>query len=234
MNAWTGFAITFFTSLLTASGTAVVVDRLGVFEHAGPEQVQLPNLVGMDQAEASNHLAVLGLLALPEREASSEVEADKVIRQSIAPGQRVDKGQSIVLTVAEALPEVPRLLGKTPDEARLLVDKSGLKLHVGEPIPSDSVEAGKIADQAPTAGANIEKGETVLIQVSSGPSAVEMPNVSGTNYQNAKQQLEALKLEVNVRWVSLPETFEYQVLSQNPAPGAKLDVGAKVELVVNR
>jgi hypothetical protein len=50
----------------------------------------------------------------------------------------------------------------------------------------------------------------------------------------AKAALEELGLKVKERWLSIPETPTFVVLSQKPEPKAKLKPGDEVELSANR
>ena len=61
-----------------------------------------------------------------------------------------------------------------------------------------------------------------------------MPKVAGQSMTKAKAALEELGLKVKERWLSIPETPTFVVLSQKPEPKAKLKPGDEVELSANR
>jgi len=67
---------------------------------ASDDTIEVPSVLDKDGTLAANELNLLGLDVLTERESSSDVEADRVIRQSIAPGQRANRGVIITLTVS--------------------------------------------------------------------------------------------------------------------------------------
>jgi serine/threonine-protein kinase len=237
MHASTVILVAFLTSVLTSTGTVYLVERLNLFEKPAPavEQSAVPNVRGLPEAEARSNLEAAGFIALMgQRELSAEAKPGTVLRQSVPGGQHLPKGHQVTLTVADALPKVPNVAGLGTAEARVLVEKEGFKLEVGEPLVDAQVAAGKIVKQGPVADTPYEKGKTVLVQVSSGPGDVEMPKLIGLGLNKAKEQLEKLGLKPQVRWVSQAETATFAVLGQKPPAGEKAKPGSEVELVVNR
>lgn len=233
MNNSTVFLIAFFTSLMTATGTVYLVERLDLM--ADETQVIVPNLRGLPEEDAMANVKSLGLLfMIGAREPSAEVKEGSVIRQSVPPGQAVSVGQPITVTLAEALPKVPVVEGKNVDEATAMLQQSGYQIVVGEPVVNPAVSAGKIVSQLPRAGSPLAKDQTVTVRVSTGPQDVEVPKVTGMTFSPAKEKLEELGLKAKVRWVALAETVSNVVLRQSPEPGEKAEPGAEVELVINR
>jgi len=236
MHASTVILVAFLTSVLTATGTVYIVERLNLFEKpVAVEQSSVPNVRGLPEAEARSNLEAAGFIALMgQREQSPDAKPGTVLRQSVPGGQALPKGHQVTLTVADAPPKVPNVAGLGTAEAKILIEREGFKLEVGEPLADPEVPAGKIVKQGPTADTPYEKGKTVLVQVSSGPGEVEMPKLIGLGLNKAKEQLEKLGLKPQVRWVSQAETATFAVLGQKPPAGEKAKAGAEVELVVNR
>lgn len=235
MNNSTVFLIAFFTSLMTATGTVYLIERLHLMSEEEKQVVVVPNLRGLPEEDAMANVKSLGLLfMIGSREASGEVKEGAVIRQSIPPGQSVTPGQPITVTLADALPKVPVVEGKTVDEATALLQQAGYQMVVGEPVANPAVSAGKIVSQVPRAGSPLAKEQSVTIRVATGPTDVDVPKLIGLTFNPAKTQLEGLGLKAKVRWVSLAETASNIVLRQTPEPGSKAQPGAEVELVINR
>jgi serine/threonine-protein kinase len=233
MNNSTVFLIAFFTSLMTATGTVYLVERLDLM--SDDQQVIVPNLRGLPEEDAMANVKSLGLMfMIGAREQSAEVKEGSVIRQSVPPGQSVSVGQPITVTLAEALPKVPVVEGKSVDEATATLQNAGYQIVVGEPVVNPAVSAGKIVSQLPRAGSPLAKEQTVTVRVSTGPQDVEVPKVTGLTFSPAKEKLEELGLKAKVRWVALAETVSNVVLRQTPEPGTKAEPGAEVELVINR
>lgn len=234
MNNSTVFLIAFFTSLMTATGTVYLIERLHLMSD-DKQMVVVPNLRGLPEEDAMANVKSLGLLfMIGNREASAEVKEGAVIRQSIPPGQSVAAGQPITVTLAEALPKVPVVEGKSVEEATATLQQAGYQIIVGEPIANPAVSAGKIVSQVPRAGSPLAKDQSVTVRVATGPTDVEVPKVIGMTFSTAKTQLEGLGLKAKVRWVSLAETASNIVLRQTPEPASKAQPGAEVELVINR
>ena len=95
--------------------------RSDLFESA-PEQVQVPNLIGMTEDEARDAIGDAGLtVGNVDFEPSENVEdKDKVTDQDPNRDLYVEPGSSIDIVVSSGLPkvEVPFVVGATQDEAR--------------------------------------------------------------------------------------------------------------------
>lgn len=233
MNNSTVFLIAFFTSLMTATGTVYLVERLDLM--SDEKLVIVPNLRGLPEEDAMANVKSMGLLfMIGSREPSAEVKEGSVIRQSIPPGQSVTAGQPITVTLAEALPKVPVVEGRSVDEATAMLQQAGYQIVVGEPVVNPAVSAGKIVSQLPRAGSPLAKEQTVTVRVSTGPQDVEVPKLTGMTLTPATAKLEEVGLKAKVKWVALAETASNVVLRQTPEPGTKSQPGAEVELVINR
>jgi serine/threonine-protein kinase len=236
MHASTVILVAFLTSIFTATGTVYLVERLALFEKpVVVEQASVPNVRGLSEADARANLQAAGLIALMgPSEPAPDSKPGTVVRQSVPAGQPLPKGHQVTLTLADAPPKVPNVTGLGAAEARVLVEKDGFKLEVGEPIADPLVPAGKIVKQGPAADTPYERGRSILVQVSSGPGEVAVPKLAGLGLNKAKEELEKLGLKPQIAWVSRAETATFAVLSQKPAAGDKVKAGGDVELVVNR
>jgi serine/threonine-protein kinase len=228
--------IAFLTSVFTATGTVFVIERTNLLSGPVEQKVAVPNLKGLPEADAMTNLRAAGLvMMISSREPSGDVKAGSVLRQAVPPGQSVAKGETVAVTLAEALPSVPDVTGRGLSEATLLLEQAGYKVQQGEAVSDDKVPEGKIVKQVPMAGTNLEKDKTVLVQLSSGANLVEIPKVTGLTLSNAKAQIEKAGLKVGaLRWVYADEAGYMAVLNQKPAPGEKAQPGTEVTLSVNR
>jgi beta-lactam-binding protein with PASTA domain len=123
---------------------------------------------------------------------------------------------------------VPNVIGLKEDVAAQRIDDSGLKA-VPRTGQSDRPQ-GVVFAQAPGAGTQLDKGQTVTISISAGRQAV--PNVTGLQEQQAVQQLESAGLKSQVRRVasSRPKGV---VLAQSPDAGVVAASGTTVTLTVS-
>ena len=234
MNAFGTILLAFVTSALTALGAVYVVQR---YELLPPkvEQVAVPELRGLSEAEARANLKAVGLVFLSApRESNSSVKPGLVARQSVPPGQSLPRAHPVSVALADELPKVPDVLGLTEGEATVRLGAAGYRVQLGEPIAREGAPAGKVLEQSPKAESPYEKDKAVTLRLTQAPSEVEMPKVVGQSVNVAKPALEKLGLKVTQRWISVSETPTFVVLSQKPEPKAKLKAGDEVELTANR
>ena len=109
-----------------AAALALVAAYL-VFGRSG-EPVTMPDLVGMNQAEAERTLDSLGLKADVEVEDVPKEKADTVLSQSEEAGTTVETGDTIDLRVASGLVTLPvdKIIGSSYQEARAMLEELGL------------------------------------------------------------------------------------------------------------
>jgi beta-lactam-binding protein with PASTA domain len=236
MHGSTAFLIAFLSSALTATGTVYVIQRYKILPAAAPSHAEavVPSLVGLSEADARENAktARLGLFVVA-REASKE-KAGSVLRQSIAPGQRVPEAHPVNIVISSGFTKVPSVTGATLADAAARLTASGYRLEVSEKVPSPTVAEGSVIDQAPAAESEAEAGSVIKVRVSAGSPEVAAPKLVGLGVQNAQKEIEKLGLKPMLRWVSLAETQGFVVLSQKPPPGEKLKPGAEIEIVANR
>ena len=224
MNGASVILVAFLTSLLTATGTLFVLQRTDILESHADEQVTVPNLLGLPEADAMTNLRATGLVMMIQaREPNADAKPGTVIRQALPAGQAVGKGQAVAVTLAEQLPEVPDVRGQALAEATVLLVQSGYRVQTGNAVADAQVAEGRIAKQVPSPGSPLNKNEAVLLHPSSGPAQVEIPKVVGLTLSSAKTQIEKAGLKVGqLRWVYRDEAGYMAVLSQDPAAGGEL------------
>jgi beta-lactam-binding protein with PASTA domain len=164
---------------------------------------------------------------------SEKVPKDTVLAQHPAGGERILNGGTITLTLSRG-PErylMPDLIGKPYDLA--LQDAEKLRLVVQRTDTySDAVLPGSVADTIPAQGTQVAPGATVTLKVSKGRAPITMPNVVGKNVNEARDQLQALGLQVAVKQADSDKPKD-SVTAQDPIDGAGLEKGATVTLTVS-
>ncbi|MCK6210354.1 Stk1 family PASTA domain-containing Ser/Thr kinase [Georgenia sp. EYE_87] len=128
---------------------------------------------------------------------------------------------------------VPDLTGLDQVGAREELEDVGLVPSIVDDVPSDTVEAGVFVESNPPVGTEVEVGETVEIAFSSGPEAVEVPNVVGMTQEQAASALEDVGLASgSVDEVNDPSAGPGDVVATDPAAGASAAPGSRVNLTV--
>ncbi|WP_344263276.1 Stk1 family PASTA domain-containing Ser/Thr kinase [Streptomyces sodiiphilus] len=130
----------------------------------------------------------------------------------------------------EAGVEVPNLAGKTVEEAEQGAESAGFRVEVGDSKPCDEDE-GLICETDPAAGSEIERDSIVTLIMSEGPEMVEVPDVTGQDYETARDTLEDLGLEVS-REEEVSDQAAGTVLGQDPAASEEVAPGSTVTLTV--
>ncbi|MGI8684077.1 MAG: Stk1 family PASTA domain-containing Ser/Thr kinase [Acidimicrobiales bacterium] len=126
---------------------------------------------------------------------------------------------------------VPSLLGKTADEAEQTL--TGLGLTVERQLEDNEADANVVFGQDPEGDTKVEKGSKVILKVSQGAKPVEVPNVVGTDEEDALSALERLGLRAeSVREPSDTAALN-RVTAQNPTPGTPAPKGSAVTLTVS-
>lgn len=136
---------------------------------APAEQIEMPDLVGLNEAAARNELQNLGLsLVIEGQENHPTWPASTIIRQSVAAGETVAVGRNVgvILSQGPTIVELPNLIGLPATEAEELLTSLDL---VPQKYEDWSVEqAGLVIRQDPAAGTQVEDHTLITLVVSSG------------------------------------------------------------------
>ncbi|NBM14564.1 Stk1 family PASTA domain-containing Ser/Thr kinase [Streptomyces sp. GC420] len=125
---------------------------------------------------------------------------------------------------------VPALVGEKLEDARKSLENSELKFEITEER-CDEQEKGLVCEQNPAAGAKVDKGTVVDLVVSTGTVPVEVPDVEGDDFDDAKQELQEKGFEVKREFEEsdLPPGV---VIDQDPAAGSRAEKGTVITLTV--
>jgi serine/threonine-protein kinase len=131
----------------------------------GPNLVEIPSVLGLDQAIAESRLRRADLVPNVETEESEAAEGT-VIAQDPGSGT-VPRGSEVTIVVSTGIESVAvsSVIGQSQQAARATLRAQGLKVAVQkQDVPSAS-DDGVVIDQAPPAGARVQGGDTVTIVV---------------------------------------------------------------------
>jgi beta-lactam-binding protein with PASTA domain/tRNA A-37 threonylcarbamoyl transferase component Bud32 len=202
---------------------------------AGPQQVSVPQVVGLTVSSARGRLQKAGLDASEREENSDTVAQGRVISVSPTEGQKVDKGSSVTLVVSSGKPqvEVPDVVGKSFDEAQSTLQAAGFKVTRVDKESDKS--AGTVLSQNPKSGGRIDSGSTIALTVAKEPSQVPVPDVTGEDAPAAIAALSGQGFVIDQQSKDVPTPDgDGVVLEQSPAGGKKAKKGSKVTIVVGK
>ena len=226
--------------LIFMVGRAMGVFNFGAKEEGQTqetEQVEMIRVVGMHVDEAKKALLDLGLSPEIKYEESSNYDAGTVLRASVGDGLMIDKGTTIVLTVAEAVEgvQVPNVTGKSQTEAESVLTKEGFVVNVVESYDG-AVEKGMVISQSPEADTKAPAGSNITIRVSQGAedNKVRVPKVIDMTEMDATATLTESGLTVGtVTQVENAETEADLVCYQSYSEGSYVDKGTPVDLRIS-
>jgi len=200
---------------------------------AGAEQVKVPYVVALRQAQAVDQITERDLVPRVRPISNSDVEEGFVFAQSPTEGTRVDKDSVVTIDVSSGKPEVtvPSVVGQSSTDAVAELTRAGLDTQIVE-VNSDR-EEGTVTAQVPAAGLVVVEGTQVRINVSKGPKPVNVPNVIGLPYDQAASELKRAGFDV-ARVDVDSELAKGIVVDQDPNGGSESSKGATVTLSVSR
>ena len=204
------------------------------------KDVQIPNLVGMTEADAKAELAKYKLVYEKSGEDyNSEVEAGKVFEQNpvYSDNYKVKEKSTVSVKISKGTEQttVPKVAGMTYEEAVDALEKNKLKAEKIEET-SKTIKEGIVISQETDANTTANAGDTVKIHVSigTGVNQVVMPNVLGKTEADAKSALEAKNLVVNIEYGEDTNKENGEVLKQSVKSGENIDEGTEVTITVNK
>ncbi len=193
---------------------------------AGEGQV-IPDFTEKNYKEACDSLERLGFKVNVVPVESDELEIGQVVRTEPAANSSVLAGSAVTVYYAadinsNKLFKMPKLEGKSLDEAKDLLKKNGLVLTKIETADS-SIEKDYVINQSPADGSPVKEGDSVVITVSSGClNAEKLLNLPRAGKIIVKVMLdgETIKSEV----VDTNNVNTYLVNASGNKPESKIEV----------
>ncbi len=196
----------------------------------GPEQVEVPNLVGQSYDEAAKQVRVAGF-QVSRIDKVSDQSVDTVIKQSPDAGRLLAKGRTIFLTVSSKVVTIPQLVGKTFEQAQSKLTRLGLAVERVD-LESPDKAPGTVLSTDPVAGTKAEKGSTVKVTVSLEPP-VAVPAVANQDQVQAQTALTTAGFQVTVVPTASPTVPAGKAIGTNPPAGTKAPKGSNIQLQVS-
>lgn len=127
-----------------------------------PETAQVPNVEGESIDDATSELEAAGFVIRVETKLTNAAHAGDVLQQSATAGSLVEIGDTIGLTVAEAPPKIPNVVGKTLANAKRALQNAGFEVGRVKQQAS-STKKGTVIAQSPDAGTSARPGRAVSL-----------------------------------------------------------------------
>lgn len=140
---------------------------------AGLEGVEVPDVVGMTEAEAVSTLVNKGFVPNKTEGFDDFIKEGSIISQEPEAGSKAPSGASITIRISKGADtqkkQVPDLLGKDEMTATVLLTEAGFAVGTVSEVNNDTVEAGMVCYQSYSAGSYAEEGTKIDLTISLGP-----------------------------------------------------------------
>ncbi|HJT04416.1 MAG TPA: Stk1 family PASTA domain-containing Ser/Thr kinase [Pseudonocardiaceae bacterium] len=201
----------------------------------GPKPVPLPNVVGQPVPQAEQALNAAGFQTERHPVESTPQDFERVVAMN--PSGQAVKGTTVRLDIGSGPNEVevPNLLGLDRTQAQASLQQAGLMLSPDQrqQVVQDDKDVGRVQVQDPPAGRKLAKGKSVTITVGVPPETFGVPDVVGTNVEQAQRNIAVAHLTAQIQEVD-SAVQRGQVLKQNPPGGTTVKAGSTVTLTVSR
>ena len=133
---------------------------------AADPHVDVPNVVGLDQATATAQLQGLGLEVAVQNASSRSQAPGQVLKTSPGTGETLTRGDTVTLTVSTGPRQVnvPAVVGADRDDAVSSLEDRGFAVVVSTVGVTSSDQVDTVLAQNP-AGGQASEGSTVTITV---------------------------------------------------------------------
>lgn len=205
------------------------------------ETARVPSLIGTNFDAAVEELAALGFDDVrPEYENRDDVADDEVFAQDPRSGLVIDKTTQIILRVSSGavLVDIPNVVGMDRVEAENALLAAGFDVTVEEQT-DDNIEVGRVISQSIPAGEQRPAQSAVTILVSLGLGEVEVPDVVGLDFTEARVQLAVADLVGPTNLEQTEQVFSNDfepgaVIAMDPPAGTSVERESSVTLTISK
>jgi len=219
--------------ILAAAAFLSAITAMRIAIHG--REVNMPNLVGKNVAEANTLLRTRGLVLRVADRIYSELPINVVVRQSPPPGMlmKVSQQAHVVLSLGQRQLQIPLLEGNSLRVSRIELLRAGLQVGEVSGITTPEEPADTVMLQTPRPGAGAATPR-VDVLVSAGPRDVAyvMPHLVGLNEVDAQHRLDVAGLRRKVNYVSAPQWPHGAVIDQTPLSGQRIPGSITIDLTV--
>ena len=197
--------------------------------------VEIPDLTGSSQTEALNDLQNLGFKVGIENSAHPEVPSGSVIKTQ-PPASTLTNPDTLVTIIVSVGPEaypIPYVVDLETDRATYVIEESGFVIGQKIEVNDENIPIGFVISQNPIAGKKMGPGSTVDLVISSGPSLIELSDLSKKSIEDATQILETLGLDFEITEEFSEEIEEGLVAGTLPAAGEVIVPDEIVTVIVS-
>ncbi len=237
------FWISFVTSLIVSSIMSFIfIVFVSPYITQIKTKVEVPNLKGMKENQASLVLKNKGLLLLvSQNKEDANYEDGVILEQEPLPGFSTEKGSLVKVTINQksvSVPSqevIPDVRGQQLMLAKDRLERSGYLIGKIEFAESETYAKDLVFDTNPSPGTKSVMGTIVNITVSTGIQETTVPNLRRKTIHSARNILSSKGLKLGrISYTTNIELPFDIIVSQHPSSGTKTKAGTSVDIVVNR
>ncbi len=200
------------------------------------QKVTVPNIVNKSVVDA---LDVLGESGLEMRKtgtrSSSVIPENSIISQDPLPGSVVKEGMtvSVVISLGSESVTIPNLAGRPLREARVDLNKVGLRVGRISKIHSPQ-EPDTVLAQSPSSDKQVVRETPIDMLLSLGPRPREYrtPDLIGLSVGEATKIVKAMGVTISKMATRIDSSYpEGSILEQDPHSGSIIAEGSSISLV---
>jgi serine/threonine-protein kinase len=130
---------------------------------------------------------------------------------------------------------VPAVIGMRIEEARAILEQTGLRAVEAETRPDPKFPPGTIVQQNPQPQSVVKSGRRVYLTISGGEVQVHVPSLRGRSLRDARFALERFGLKLGGVGYDTSDTFpENTIIEQSLPSETKVARGTSVSILVSR
>ena len=229
LSIFLGIVLLFFISIF---GTNLF------FKLTKPKETAIPNIVGISKEEAEKTITEKKLVVGEVKEEyNTDQKKGYVISQDpeYRENYNIKEGTKINYVVSLGVEEtvVPKVVGKTEEEAIEALEEAKLKYEIKEEN-SKKVEAGYVIEQEIEPDKTVNAGETVVLHVSLGVKKITAPSVLGKSEKEATKTLKNAGFKVIVATEEDTSKDNDKVLKQSIDAGTEVEDESSITITVNK
>ena len=198
--------------------------RITILVSSGPFTSVVPRVEGDTQTVAQAALQRVHLVSTTQQ-VGSDAPVGSVVGTNPPAGTTWPQTKTVTILIA-AGPQLPDFFGMNFQTAQQWANQHSVTLQQ-QPDNNSQQPQGTITGQEPAAKSLVRPGQTVVVNVSTGPQTVNVPYVIGNSVAQATQALQAAGFQVQVnRYGPFDKVFDFSPTTQAPRGSTiVLDVG---------
>ncbi|MFS0787078.1 Stk1 family PASTA domain-containing Ser/Thr kinase [Shouchella sp. 1P09AA] len=199
------------------------------------EETDIPDVVGMEEADAIAEIEENQLEASTEPISSEDYEPGQVANQSPRAGRTVKEGSEVTLYIVASREEVTLddYSGYTFSQAERLLDQLGFSVEE-QAREDNSAQEGTVISQSPSSGSSVVPADTTIVLTVAVPETIQLDDLVNQTEEDVRAYFNTEGLRGTFEREHDEDIPEGRVIRQSPEPLTSMNQGDRVEIVLSR